>query len=98
VKRRLISAISGTLTLGSLIDMRAVDAWLTYEQMTRVTSRAEAIAQELEPRGPVAIVVANQALVPSGQTHAVVRSRAGTAGFFRDVETAERWLDTEASN
>jgi hypothetical protein len=63
--------------------------------MAPVTARAEAIARELGPRGPVAIVVANPALIPVGQAHAVIQHEAGSAGFFRDFECAERWLDME---
>ena len=115
LKRRLVSAIGGTLTAddavmrierqaadgvwsyASLIDMRAVSSWLTFDQMARVTLRAKAIAQDLGPRGPVAIVVANHALIPVGRAHAVIKHGNGTAGFFRDFESAERWLEIEHS-
>jgi hypothetical protein len=61
--------------------MRGVISWLTYEQMVRVPSGALAIARELGPRGPVAIVIANQALIPVGQTQAVVVHEVGSTGF-----------------
>jgi hypothetical protein len=91
-------ATDGSWQYATLMDMRAVSSWLTFVQLARVTHLASAIARERGPRGPVAIVVANQALIPVGQAHSIVRSHAGTAAFFRDFETAERWLDAEQSN
>src|SRR5262249_6547999 len=89
-------AADGAWAYTSLIDMRMVTAWLTFEQMATVTRRAAAITRDFGPRGSVAIVVANQALIPVGQAHAIVRGEAGTAGFFRDFKTAERWLETDS--
>jgi hypothetical protein len=91
-------AAQGTWSYASLIDMRAVSSWLTFDQMATVTRCAQAIAKRLGPRGPVAIVVANQALIPVGQSSAVIKHEAGMAGFFRDFDSAEAWLESEQSN
>jgi hypothetical protein len=86
-------AADGTWGYASLIDMRGFSSWLTYEQMTRVLSGAQAIARQRGRRGPVAIVIANPALIPVGQTHAVIEHEVGTTGFFRDFDGAARWLE-----
>ena len=73
--------------------MRGVSSWLTFDQMASVMLRTQAIARDLGPRGPVAIVVDNPALIPVGQSHAVIEHEVGSAGFFRDYESAGRWLE-----
>jgi hypothetical protein len=97
VKRMERQAADGAWAYASLIDMRGVTTWLSFEQMAGVTRCARAIAAALGPRGPVAIVVANQALIPVGQTHVVIRHETGTVAFFRDLERAEEWLEIEQS-
>jgi len=91
-------AVEGTWTYASLIDMRAVTAWLSADDVVRVTDRARVIARELGPRGPVAIVVSHPALIPVGQAYAVMPHDAGAVGFFRDPACATRWLECQQAH
>jgi hypothetical protein len=86
-------AADGTWGYASLHDMRGVTSWMSFAQSAVMMNRGREIVRTLGRRGSVAIVVGNPALIPIGQTSAIVEHDIGRVGFFRDTETAEAWLD-----
>jgi hypothetical protein len=64
----------------------------TTEDVDHVIGRVRAMAARFGRRGPVAIVTRNPQAFEIAREYAVVERDVGAVGFFRDLESAERWL------
>ena len=86
----------GTWTYAVMYDTGEASAIPTPEEIDRVIGAVRALAVRLGQRGAVAIVSRNPRAFEAAREYAVVEHDVGAVGFFREVDSAERWLDQQA--
>jgi hypothetical protein len=86
----------GVWTYSLLHDARAITWIPSVPDIRRLLSHIEAITRTRGPRGPVALITANDALFGMTRMYSVLgQDIALTVEVFRDPLQAERWLDDQ---
>jgi hypothetical protein len=86
--------LEDTWTFGMLYNTGDADL-PTQAQIDRIIAVVRAAAKRLGRRGPVAIVSRSATAMAAAREYSVVEHDVGSVGFFRHVEEAERWLESE---
>jgi hypothetical protein len=86
----------GTWAYALLHDARSITWIPSVSDVRRLLSHIEAIARTHGPRGPVALITANETLFGMTRMYSVLgQDIAFTVEVFRDPLQAELWLDAQ---
>ena len=82
---------SGAWSYGMVLDLRRMTGGTTVRDLTLIKQIADPADRSSDRRGPLAIVVASEALYVMARAYAAL-SRSSRVGVFRDLPEAEQWL------
>jgi hypothetical protein len=84
------------LDLPELVDARGAQTDLTAEQVRRLVQRAVQLLRTI-PLGPTAIVASDDTLFGMARMYSILVEQDGiSVDVFRDIESAQNWLDSPA--
>jgi hypothetical protein len=82
----------GTLTYGTLCDLRRMTGRRTFRDLRQLVTEAAARDTDQSRRGPLAILVTNPDHYIMACAYAAIRQRTRTVEVFRALDEAEQWL------